>query len=105
MSRRNQRRPPSVTRAAACLAPDQLAGLQRHAANYDSRSLRRRLDRIERRTRAVGLHRQADAAKTLRKTPADRVFAVLLARGQGHAAGHRRSRPATTRTNTGGSRA
>lgn len=91
MSRRNQRRRTSIADAAACLAPDQLAGLQRHASNRDSRSLRTRLDRIERRTRAVGLHGQADAARVLRKTSADRAIAALL---------HARAR-----TNTGGDQA
>ncbi len=94
MSRRNQRRRPSITRAVACLAPDQLAGLQRHAANHDSRSLRTRLDRIERRTRAVGLHRQADAARALRKTQPDRAIAALLALPDQD--GRRRPSPITT---------
>lgn len=101
MSRHNRRRRPSVTEAAAILAPDQLAGLQRHAANHDSRSLRTRLERIEQRTRAVGLHRQADAARTLRATSTDRAIAALLARSPRRTGGER---PAATHTVAGGTR-
>ncbi|MBJ7469674.1 MAG: hypothetical protein JHD16_00150 [Solirubrobacteraceae bacterium] len=104
MSRRNQRRRPSIARAAASLAPDQLAGLQRHAANHDSRSLRTRLDRIERRTRAVGLHRQADAARALRKTPSDRAIAALLALADQNGGG-RQFPITTTSSETGNDRA
>lgn len=81
MSRR--RKAPSrdpLIAAVAALALDQLAGIQRHAEAGNTRALNQRLRRIERRTRAAGLHTQADAARILAGGPSDRVIAATLAR-------------------------